>query len=221
MSAGRLRRDPDPRRRARRTDVRVDEVVRMPTDLGLGRGVARRRPAPRVLDEPVARVVIPPAVLPRRGGARPRVPGPGGPRLRAGARPVVHGRARRRARRCARAPRRRERRHHRARLGAPSRRRRGARGSSAFDGDPATAWTTEFGQPQGQWVEVEHRAADDVRPPRPAGRGRRPALGADPAARRRGRRVAHRRPARDRRPVRGRRDPDRAPDVRAARAAHR
>ena len=30
-----------------------------------------------------------------------------------------------------------------------------ARGSSAFDGDPATAWSTAFGQPQGQWVEVQ------------------------------------------------------------------
>ncbi len=29
-----------------------------------------------------------------------------------------------------------------------------ARGSSAFDGDPTTAWNTAFGQPQGQWVEV-------------------------------------------------------------------
>jgi hypothetical protein len=32
-----------------------------------------------------------------------------------------------------------------------------ARGSSAFDGDPATAWSTAFGQPQGQWVEVHTR----------------------------------------------------------------
>jgi arabinofuranan 3-O-arabinosyltransferase len=29
-----------------------------------------------------------------------------------------------------------------------------ARGSSAFDGDASTAWTTAFGAPQGQWVEV-------------------------------------------------------------------
>ena len=30
-----------------------------------------------------------------------------------------------------------------------------ARGSSAFDGDPATAWNTAFGQPQEQWVEMQ------------------------------------------------------------------
>jgi len=29
-----------------------------------------------------------------------------------------------------------------------------ARGSSAFDGDPATAWSTAIGAPQGQWVDV-------------------------------------------------------------------
>jgi hypothetical protein len=29
-----------------------------------------------------------------------------------------------------------------------------ARGSAAFDGDPATAWNTAFGEPVGQWVEV-------------------------------------------------------------------
>jgi hypothetical protein len=29
-----------------------------------------------------------------------------------------------------------------------------ARGSSAFDGDPATAWSTAIGSPQGQWVDV-------------------------------------------------------------------
>jgi arabinofuranan 3-O-arabinosyltransferase len=29
-----------------------------------------------------------------------------------------------------------------------------ARGSSAFDGDPATAWSTAIGSPQGQWVRV-------------------------------------------------------------------
>ena len=29
-----------------------------------------------------------------------------------------------------------------------------ARGSSAFDDDPATAWTTAFGAPVGQWVDV-------------------------------------------------------------------
>src|SRR5205823_10527920 len=29
-----------------------------------------------------------------------------------------------------------------------------ARASSALDGDPSTAWTTPFGDPTGQWVEV-------------------------------------------------------------------
>jgi len=29
-----------------------------------------------------------------------------------------------------------------------------ARGSSAFDGDPATAWSTAIGAPQGQWLDV-------------------------------------------------------------------
>jgi hypothetical protein len=29
-----------------------------------------------------------------------------------------------------------------------------ARGSSAFDGDPSTAWTTAFGAPQDQWIDV-------------------------------------------------------------------
>ena len=29
------------------------------------------------------------------------------------------------------------------------------RGSSAFDGDPSTAWSTAFGAPQGQWVDVQ------------------------------------------------------------------
>ncbi|HEX9505251.1 MAG TPA: discoidin domain-containing protein, partial [Acidimicrobiia bacterium] len=29
-----------------------------------------------------------------------------------------------------------------------------ARGSQAFDGDPATAWSTAFGDPTGQWVDV-------------------------------------------------------------------
>ncbi len=29
-----------------------------------------------------------------------------------------------------------------------------SRGSSAFDGDPATAWSTAFGAPVGQWVDV-------------------------------------------------------------------
>ena len=30
-----------------------------------------------------------------------------------------------------------------------------ARGSSAFDGDPTTAWNTAFGDSVGQWLEVQ------------------------------------------------------------------
>jgi arabinofuranan 3-O-arabinosyltransferase len=33
-----------------------------------------------------------------------------------------------------------------------------ARGSAAFDGDPSTAWRTAFGDPTGQWVEVQTAA---------------------------------------------------------------
>ncbi len=29
-----------------------------------------------------------------------------------------------------------------------------ARGSSAFDGDPTTSWSTDFGAPAGQWIDV-------------------------------------------------------------------
>ncbi|HXY93341.1 MAG TPA: DUF3367 domain-containing protein, partial [Acidimicrobiia bacterium] len=35
-----------------------------------------------------------------------------------------------------------------------------ARGSAAFDGDPATAWNTAFGDPTGQWVEVQTPAPE-------------------------------------------------------------
>ena len=65
-----------------------------------------------------------------------------------------------------------------------------SRGSSAFDGDPATAWTSPFGQPTGQWVQAASPKPVTVRPDEPPGGGRRAAQRADGRAPQRRRRTA-------------------------------
>ena len=69
-----------------------------------------------------------------------------------------------------------------------------ARGSSAFDGDPATAWSTRLRRARRAVGRRDHPATGDLRPPRPAGRRRRQALRSHAAPHRRGWRVADRRP---------------------------
>ena len=57
-----------------------------------------------------------------------------------------------------------------------------ARASSAFDGDPATAWNSRSRDLAGPVGQGDQLGAGHVRPPRPPAARRRPALGADPAA---------------------------------------
>ena len=77
-----------------------------------------------------------------------------------------------------------------------------ARASAALDGDATTAWSTAFGAPVGQWLDVQTATPVTLRPPRPASSERRASLGPHPAAHRGGWRVPRRRPSRSRRPDR-------------------
>jgi arabinofuranan 3-O-arabinosyltransferase len=137
------------------TDVRVDEIVRMPTDMvdTIGRAAAGR---PLVYQMSRSRtIVVPPrtaqdepALVRRFEVPDTRTFGAGGTVRVATAAPdaVID-----------------------SVLGLPDASAGGItvrasehlpgsvtqRGSAAFDGDPATAWSTAFGNPQGQWVEVQ------------------------------------------------------------------
>ena len=71
-----------------------------------------------------------------------------------------------------------------------------SRGSSAFDGDDTTAWTTPFGDADRQLGRDRPARRGDDRPHRRARhRGRRSSLGPHPGPDRRWRRVAHHRSA--------------------------
>ncbi len=136
------------------TPVVAREITRMPTDLVT---TAAKQAATRPLVFSMARLrsnLVPPYTTRHRGRDGARVPRAEPARLRRRRhRPARARRPRRAARRHPRHPR-------RAAGGitvTTSGHMAGSvasRGSSATDGDPATVWTTPFGDATGQWVDV-------------------------------------------------------------------
>ena len=218
----RLRDDaPGAQRRARRRD-------RAHADRPRRRGRRQGgRPAARVPDEPLThRAWSRRTYVAGRGRAGPSLPRARRPHLRRCAAPPASPPTRptRCSTRCSASPTptRAASRSRRRSTSRATSRRAGRRRSTAI---PRPRGAPRSARPVGQWVDVHHPAAGHLRPSRPAGGGRRQALGADAAADRRGRRVAHRRRARDHRRQGRRRAGHGAGDVRAAhrlrRARHR